>query len=298
MAIRYGTVQYSTVYVSTMLRRHRGLIFCRQHIHNVQHLIIVIIPRPTFLRSDDLKRAGNTMSTSTRRTWRSLLVVVAGTTALFTFLYHPYTGTDEVVGYSSWLSSSSSPACDTSSTTCEPDHPGKTRADRSLFPGHMLQPLDVPTDYYQYNSVALLDLHSCLATKSCGKNQDKVVILDSNWFRQGIAEGWKGGEGQSQWGLGVGDVQWGEGVLLIKTSAFGALGCGLRCLGSIYREPTPSSCSSGSKTSLTDSPLSPLPPPKYKFLAHMTTKTTPRNKSIVQLTRKPRVYMPDHRQRG
>jgi hypothetical protein len=122
-------------------------------------------------------------TTSTRKLWRTLLVALAGTVVVFPFLSRPFYGTDQI---SAWFpTDSSTPRAGTI-----------TQADPELFKGVMLKPNAIPTDYYQYNTVALVNLHACLATRSCGVNQAKVAILDSNWFRQGIAEGWKGGEGE------------------------------------------------------------------------------------------------------
>ncbi|KAG7529383.1 hypothetical protein FFLO_05698 [Filobasidium floriforme] len=127
-------------------------------------------------------------TTSTRKLWRTLLVALAGTVVVFPFLSRPFYGTDQI---SAWFPTSSS----------TPRSGTITQADPELFKGFMLKPNAIPTDYYQYNTVALVNLHACLATRSCGVNQAKVAILDSNWFRQGIAEGWKGGEGV--WGQSI-----------------------------------------------------------------------------------------------
>ena len=123
------------------------------------------------------------MATSTRKIWRTLLVALAGTVVIFPLLSRPFDGIDQI---SAWFqtSISSSPVVTL------------TQADPASFKGVMLRPNAIPTDYYQYNTVALVNLYACLATRSCGVNQAKVAILDSNWFKQGIAEGWKGGEGE------------------------------------------------------------------------------------------------------
>jgi hypothetical protein len=73
-----------------------------------------------------------------------------------------------------------------------------------VLKGFMQEHRPLPTDYQEFNDVALRKLHVCLATETCSENQAKVVIFNSQWFREGVAEKWKGGEGKSDFPTGYG----------------------------------------------------------------------------------------------
>ena len=56
-------------------------------------------------------------------------------------------------------------------------------------------PDSLQKDYREWNKLALRELHSCNATRVCGKNQSKVALLAAHWFQEAVLLGFRGGEG-------------------------------------------------------------------------------------------------------
>ncbi|PPQ89273.1 hypothetical protein CVT25_001357 [Psilocybe cyanescens] len=50
-------------------------------------------------------------------------------------------------------------------------------------------------DYHDWNAQSLRELHSCIALRNCGRNQQKIALLASHWFTWGVFNEWRGGEG-------------------------------------------------------------------------------------------------------
>lgn len=67
------------------------------------------------------------------------------------------------------------------------------------LPSHvadLFTPLDKDNkNYHEWNAQTLLELHSCIALRSCGRNQKKIALLASHWIEDGVVRGGRGGEG-------------------------------------------------------------------------------------------------------
>ena len=50
-------------------------------------------------------------------------------------------------------------------------------------------------DVHEWNAIALRDLATCMATRTCGPNQQKVAIGAAYWWQESVVLGWRGGEG-------------------------------------------------------------------------------------------------------
>lgn len=60
---------------------------------------------------------------------------------------------------------------------------------------HFPPPDDKRQDYREWNVQTLRELHTCMALRNCGANQQKVALLAAHWFEEAVVRGWRGGEG-------------------------------------------------------------------------------------------------------
>lgn len=65
----------------------------------------------------------------------------------------------------------------------------------AVFMKHFPGPDASRADYREWNHAAMRDLYACIATETCGVNQEKVALLAAGWFEMAVVKGHSQGEG-------------------------------------------------------------------------------------------------------